>query len=239
MKPAVRPPDRYFHGDREDLLSWLGGRHERVLEIGCGAGGNATWLREHGAARIVGVELDEASAVRAGEVFDRVLAESVETALAKLDETFDLIICADVLEHLVDPWAVVRDLARQATDDTTLLVSIPNVRYIRTLWDIALGSGFQYVSEGPFDRTHLRFFSRANVAGLLLQGGWRPRRWAPSPSRRLRFLRDLLWKVTGGRSGEFLAYQWYIAAKRASTESDRPNSAQPDTRRARSKPPWD
>ncbi|MHB8891677.1 MAG: class I SAM-dependent methyltransferase [Candidatus Limnocylindrales bacterium] len=208
----ARPSARYFQGDRRDLMSWLDGQWGRVLEIGCGEGGNALWLRAHGASRIVGIELDPASATRARDQFDEIVAEPVESGLGRLDEEFDLIICADVLEHLVDPWATVAALAQKAAPGATLVVSIPNIRFARTLWQIAFGEGFSYTTEGIFDRTHLRFFTRRNVAAMLRDGGWRPVRWGYSPSQRLARLRAGLWALTGGRSGEFLAYQWYVAA---------------------------
>ena len=84
--PSGRPGEDYFRGERADLLSWLGGRYRTVLEVGCGAGGNAGWLREHGATRIVGIELDPTSARQASEVFDLVLDCPVEVGLPKVDE---------------------------------------------------------------------------------------------------------------------------------------------------------
>jgi 2-polyprenyl-3-methyl-5-hydroxy-6-metoxy-1,4-benzoquinol methylase len=204
--------DAYYAGDRSDLLEWVGGRHGRVLEVGCGSGGNARWLRLHGATRIVGIELDQASAVRAREVFDAVINESVETAVHGIEESFDLVICADVLEHLVDPWSVVAALARRVADDGLLVVSIPNIRHYRALWRIAFGAGFRYEKEGTFDATHLRFFDRAGVERMLRDGGWMPERWSSSGGRRgARFLSALR---LGGVS-EYLAYQWHVAARRS------------------------
>jgi 2-polyprenyl-3-methyl-5-hydroxy-6-metoxy-1,4-benzoquinol methylase len=212
MPDKTTPTHRYFRGDRGDLLGWLdiGGR--RVLEIGCGEGGNASWLREHGATRIVGIEPHPASAALAARVYDLVLTERVETGLGRLDETFDLIICADVLEHLIDPWAAVAELADKADPDATLLISIPNIRFVRAAWAIVFGAGFEYTAEGIFDRTHLRFFTRRNVGTMLRDGRWRPIRWGYGRSSRYRRLKDVLWRLTRGLSGEFLAYQWFVAA---------------------------
>jgi 2-polyprenyl-3-methyl-5-hydroxy-6-metoxy-1,4-benzoquinol methylase len=146
-------------------------------------------------------------------VFDLVLTEPVETGLTKLDEDFDLIICADVLEHLIDPWTAVRAMSHRAAPGGVLVASVPNIRFVRAIWQIVLGRGFDYTTEGTFDRTHLRFFTRRNIGGMLVAGGWRPERWGFSKSRRLSRLRDALWSLTSGRSGEFLAYQWYVSAQ--------------------------
>jgi SAM-dependent methyltransferase len=216
-----RPEDRYYDGERGDLLSWVGGWYRNVLEIGCGRGGNARWLRDHGAQHIVGIELDAASAAAASIVLDRVLAQPAEEALAVVEEQFDLIICADVLEHLLDPWTFVAALGRNAAPDATLVVSIPNIRFIRALWQIAAGDGFRYERSGIFDRTHLRFFTRGNVEDMLVAAGWIPDRWGHSTSLRQQRLREWLFRATRGRSGEYLAYQWFVAAHRRGAPTDR------------------
>ena len=204
---ATRKEDSYYEGDRTDLLNWLGGRYSRVLEVGCGSGGNAAWLRRHGATRIVGIETDQASAVRARKVFDEVIVELVETALDDLDESFDLIICADVLEHLVDPWAVTSALARKAAENGLLIVSVPNIRHYRALWRIAFGVGFRYEDEGTFDATHLRFFDRAGLERMLNEAGWSPQRWGSLGGRRLK---RLLFALRLTRPSEYIVYQWHV-----------------------------
>jgi 2-polyprenyl-3-methyl-5-hydroxy-6-metoxy-1,4-benzoquinol methylase len=208
---GTRKEDRYYAGDRADLLQWLGGHYGRVLEVGCGAGGNAAWLRRHGATRIVGIETDPASAALAREVFDEVIVESVDTALDGVHESFDLIICADVLEHLVDPWAVTMVLAGKAAEHGVLIVSVPNIRHYRALWRIAFGAGFRYEAEGTFDSTHLRFFDRTGLERMLLQAGWVPERWAGSGGRRLKALR-LPNRLR--RPSEYVVYQWHVVARR-------------------------
>lgn len=212
-----RKANSYYHGERRELLDWLGGQHRRVLEIGCGAGGNAAWLRRHGAERIVGVEIDRASASRAQQVFDEVLIGPVETTIGSLDEEFDLIICADVLEHLVNPWAVVAELSTLAADGGLLLVSVPNIRHYRALLRIAFGPGFRYDSEGTFDSTHLRFFDRDGVRRLMDRSEWVPERWGGSGGRRFG---RLLWSRLFHVPAEYLVYQWHVVARRVADPPD-------------------
>jgi 2-polyprenyl-3-methyl-5-hydroxy-6-metoxy-1,4-benzoquinol methylase len=215
---GTRKKDDYYLGDRGELLGWLGGRYSRVLEIGCGSGGNAAWLRQHGATRIVGIETDAESAARARQVFDEVIGESVDTALQSLDESFDLIICADVLEHLIDPWRVTKELAGKAAENGLMVVSIPNIRHYRALWRIAFGVGFRYEDEGTFDLTHLRFFDRSGLERMLHQGGWAPERWGGSVGRRLQALR---FAMRLGRPWEYAVYQWHVVARLAPREPRR------------------
>jgi SAM-dependent methyltransferase len=214
---------RYYLGERTDLLEWHGRHHERVLEVGCGAGGNAPWLRAHGAKNLVGVEIHPESATQARAVFDRVESRPIEDALQSLTGPFDLIICADVLEHLVDPWDVLDRLGQVAAHDGELLVSMPNIRYLRALARIAVGAGFRPESEGIFDATHLHFFTKDNIAQLLVSGGWEPRRWG-YPSYRSRSpdtlatalarTRSVLSRATRGLTDEWLAGQWWVEATR-------------------------
>ena len=95
---------------------------------------------------------------------------------------FDLIVCADVLEHLVDPWSVVDWLRAVSHDMTILAVSIPNIRFLPALARIAVGRGFEYEECGIFDATHLRFSVRRDVDRMLRRDGWSPIRWGAPPS---------------------------------------------------------
>lgn len=200
----------YYESDRSPFLEWLDMRPQRVLDIGCGAGRSGAWLKARGATRIVGIEVDPVSAEVARSVYDEVHVASVESALSTIDEPFDLILCADVLEHLVDPWSVVRRLRERAISETTLAVSIPNIRNLGALRHIAFGDGFAYETEGIFDQTHLRFFTRANARSLLAEGGWRIER----SGRSLRSLNArVASKLTRRLADEWLAYQWYFTAR--------------------------
>ena len=208
----TKAADYYAH-ERVDLLDWVGGSFGRVLDLGCGTGSNATWYRRHGAHEIVGVELNEASASRAATVFDRVVCGTIEEALVDLDGSFDLIVCADVLEHLVDPWAIVSRLSRLTNPSTVLAVSIPNIRFLGAIARIAVGRGFQYEEQGIFDVTHLRFFTRRDVDRLMRQGGWEAERWGSQLFGRFRSVRLLARRMTAGRSDQWLAEQLFVVAR--------------------------
>jgi 2-polyprenyl-3-methyl-5-hydroxy-6-metoxy-1,4-benzoquinol methylase len=207
--------DDYYASDRTEFLDWVGGEHLRVLDVGCGAGANAAWYRQHGAREIVGIEIDPTSAARSAAVFDRVICQPVETAVHMLEGSFDLIVCADVLEHLVDPWSVVRELGRLADADTCMAISVPNIRFLPALVRIAFGRGFAYEERGIFDSTHLRFFTRRDAALMLRRGGWVPQHWGAPQFRRLGSVRRLAQRSTKGRSDEWLAGQLYAVARPA------------------------
>ncbi len=209
-------PDSYFTQDRSEFLDWIGGRSRSVLDIGCGAGSSASWYRGRGAETLVGVELDPVTGGLAQKLFDVVYVEPVESALARIEGQFDLIVCADVLEHLLDPWTIVRRLRGNAHPDTRLAVSIPNIRYAGAVARIVVGRGFEYDKSGIFDATHLRFFTPRNVEHLLGQGGWVPSRWGSSSYGRLGGLTYPIRRRTHGALRRaldgLLAGQLYVVA---------------------------
>lgn len=207
----------YYGTPRNDLLEWMDGTgHARVLEIGCGAGANAPWLRSHGAVRIVGIEPEKQSAQTASRRFDEVHQTTVEAVLHDVQGPFDLVICADVLEHLVDPGSVIEGLRGVIAEPTgRLLISTPNIRYISALARIAVGAGFRPEMSGTFDSTHIRFFTRANLRDLLRRAGWYPERWGYPRSTALGHLRTVLGRLTRGVSDEWLAAEWFVIARPA------------------------
>lgn len=207
-------PGTYYDHARTDLLTWAGVKAWRTLEIGCGTGANAEWLRAHGARWIEGVEPHSASARIAAGRFDLVHPAPIESALSEVGGSpFDLIICADVVEHLVDPSSVLKSLHASAARQTTLLISTPNIRHYRALARIAFGAGFRPEPEGVFDATHLHFFTRGNLRSLLMTSGWKPLRWGyPSYTRVGGTIRSVLGAATGGRTDEWLAGHWFVLA---------------------------
>jgi len=147
----------------------------RVLDIGCGCGANAAVIRKMAPrAHLVGIEPSaQAAALARGAGFDDVHETD---ALAWLRDSeaapFDAVVLSDVLEHIADPVAMLRELSHaEALRDATWVISVPNyaVWYnrIRTL----LGR-FSYQWSGLFDRTHLRFFTRKSIHELFKYCGF-------------------------------------------------------------------
>ena len=172
--PSLPTKNRRYHlGERIDLLEWHGGHRASArgrLRRGwqCAVVARA-WCQEPGGRR------DPPGECHAGARSLRSCGgEPIENALQSLSGPFDLIICADVLEHLVDPWDVVNVSVKWQRSDGEILVSMPNIRYLRALARIAVGAGFRPEAEGIFDATHLHFFTKDNIAQLLVSGGWEP-----------------------------------------------------------------
>jgi SAM-dependent methyltransferase len=160
----------YFAAARRDIEALLPPPAGRVLELGCGTGATLAWLKGSGrAATTVGIEIHPAAAEQARTSVDRVICQDFEHAAAPVDlGRFELILCLDVLEHLVDPWKTVDRLVRDhLAPGGTMLVSVPNVRHHSVLLPLALKGRWDYTDAGPLDRTHLRFFTHASALQLL------------------------------------------------------------------------
>ena len=71
-----------------------------------------------------------------------------------------------MLEHLVDPSAVLEELREKAAPGAHLHISIPNARHFSLLSDLVLRGTFGYTDWGHRDATHLRWFTRASLAAV-------------------------------------------------------------------------
>jgi len=144
----------------------------RVLDIGAADGSVARALVQRGCT-VCGVEVDPASAREAEEHCEQVVVADVEEldvreAFSGLD--FDAVLLLDVLEHLRDPLAVLRNVTGAVREDGRVIVSIPNVAHAAVR--LALLNGrFRYTEVGLLDRTHLRFFDRPAIEQLLSDAG--------------------------------------------------------------------
>jgi 2-polyprenyl-3-methyl-5-hydroxy-6-metoxy-1,4-benzoquinol methylase len=205
---ADKGSDYYVHS-RDDLIDRLPRPLGRLLDVGCGAGGNAAAFRAAGATWISGIELVPSAAAQAQGAYDEVRVGDALAAVPELEGKFDTITCYDVLEHLYDPLALVRELLGVAAPSARLHVSVPNASHVSLLRDLILGGTFGYQSAGHRDVTHIRWFTRRDIMRLLQEGGWSVRAAAPSG---LQARSQTLHALTRGRSSEYLAAQWSILA---------------------------
>lgn len=161
-------------GDRLELLNRVP-MGARALDVGCWSGFNGRHLHARRNAVMDGVEPDALMAELASRDYACVYAMSIEDALrgplTEVPNLYDVLLLLDVLEHLVDPSAVLHGLRRVLRPGGTALVSLPNVAHWSVRKDLALGR-FRYTSSGLLDATHLRFFTAASGAALLTDAGW-------------------------------------------------------------------
>jgi 2-polyprenyl-3-methyl-5-hydroxy-6-metoxy-1,4-benzoquinol methylase len=168
---SVKTED-YFSNLRQDVISLIPENPgQKILEIGAGAGNTLLYIKEQGiAAEVMGVELIKMpGSNQEHPSIDKFQIANIEQEAIQAEEGyFDVILCPDVLEHLIDPWSAVEKIARHLKKDGLLIVSIPNLREWKTIFRVVFKGEFDYQPEGGImDKTHLRFFCKKNVYQLL------------------------------------------------------------------------
>ncbi len=153
---------RWFRG--KDVLPWIG--RGRLLDVGCGPGVNLLTFRAQG-WDVHGLDASatavEAAAKLLGE--GRVRLGELE-ALAYPDRSFDVVFFSHTLEHVHNPFAVLREARRILDDKGRLVVMLPNAASC----EAALFGPWWWPWELP---RHLYHFDRASLARLLAQAGFR------------------------------------------------------------------
>lgn len=205
-------PTGYYGAARADVVAELPKPIGRVLDVGCGAGGVGRSLRAAGASHLTGVEVNPEAGELARSVLDEVFIGTVEEAIAAggLRGPFDTIVCYDVLEHLVDPEAVLAALLPLAAPGGRLHVSVPNARHFSLVRDLVLKGTFGYTEYGHRDSTHLRWFTRRDIVAAVAAAGWTVDSWAPNTFGGHDRTVD---RLTFGRTRELIALQWHVLAR--------------------------
>lgn len=204
-------PDAYYNAVRTDMVPLLPDPLGRVLDVGCGTGSTGALLRPRAPTALVGIEINPDVAELAKPIYDEVLVGAAEELLAGLEGSFDTILCYDVLEHLVDPWAVLARLAALSAPGARLHVSVPNARHLSLMVDVMARGTFGYQAYGHRDDTHLRWFTPRDIETAIDKAGFDVRSCSHPPISRAR---RALAAATGGRSTEFLVVQWQVLATR-------------------------
>lgn len=196
----------------------------QVLEVGCGSGSIASYLLHTKKCLVIAIEPDPVMAAEAHssgvEVFQGQIEDpDIQQKIAGR-APFDVVIFADVLEHLRDPWTVLKQVHLWISENGRLLASIPNVAH----WSIRLSLLFgkwEYTEGYLMDRTHLRWFTRRSLLQLFEESGYQVTefqvRWAPFPGDRLwrRLIpgRARLYAFLANRWPGFFGYQFIVGAE--------------------------
>jgi 2-polyprenyl-3-methyl-5-hydroxy-6-metoxy-1,4-benzoquinol methylase len=163
--------ETYYTHRRPEMAALIPEKARRILDVGCGAGEFGASLKLQREIEIVGIELNENAAALASKILDKVVNVPVEKINFMELGGFDCIVLNDVLEHLTDPWEIVKLLTPALKADAKIVASIPNVRSFPVLFGLVWFGRWQYEKEGVLDRTHLRFFTRSSMIEIFESAG--------------------------------------------------------------------
>jgi 2-polyprenyl-3-methyl-5-hydroxy-6-metoxy-1,4-benzoquinol methylase len=146
---------------------------ESLLDVGCGTGSFARWIREVNAqANLVGLTYSESEAAKARTCMNAVYTTDLNRDAVPQCGEFQWIVCSHVLEHMVDPLSVLRGLSGQLSPGGKVIVVLPNVLVYLNRLRIFRGH-FKYTAGGLMDSTHYRFFDWDTAAQLVQETGLR------------------------------------------------------------------
>jgi ubiquinone/menaquinone biosynthesis C-methylase UbiE len=163
----------YYKNPRPDVLPFVPAGVKRLLDVGCGTGAFASFLKQEQGCEAWGIEAVPEMAQLAEQQLDKLFVGDALELLPTLPAGhFDLVSFNDVLEHMIWPDQVLELTRRVLAPGGHVLASIPNIRYWEAMWEILDEGEFRYRDAGIFDRTHLRFFTKKSGMRMFEEAGY-------------------------------------------------------------------
>jgi 2-polyprenyl-3-methyl-5-hydroxy-6-metoxy-1,4-benzoquinol methylase len=144
----------------------------RVLDIGCSSGNFGAALQELKDCAVIGIDINADDVALAQQKLTEAYVVDVTQpdALRGLG-TFDVVLVADVLEHLMDPRSALKQIDGALREGGLLVFSIPHMGYLSVRLDLLAGE-FAYNDLGLLDRTHVHFYDRVEIHDMLATAGF-------------------------------------------------------------------
>ncbi len=181
----MKPPHKHYPDyANPELLDKIPLNAKTILDVGCAQGAlGAAYLRRNPNCRVLGMDIDEEAVAQARGRLTEAVAGDVERIPMPfaVPEGIDCIVYGDVLEHLVDPWALLAEHVKYLSPQGTMLVCMPNFEHWSFVARLLAGT-FDYEDQGLFDRTHLRWFTPRNMGAALSAAGLVLTDVAPRPT---------------------------------------------------------
>ncbi|MGE5235495.1 MAG: class I SAM-dependent methyltransferase [Acidobacteriota bacterium] len=167
------------HSSHRTLVSWVGQDPARILDVGAARGFLGELLGQVGHT-VVGIERDPEAARLAAPHYAALHVADAQHLGDIPEAPFDVIVAGDVLEHLAEPLAALRDLVGMLAPGGRVIVTVPNVAFLAIRVGLACGR-FDYRPRGILDGTHLRFFTWRSLHRLCVDAGLRVVRMSGIP----------------------------------------------------------
>ena len=203
----------YFSLEREIFKNAITGSGLVILDIGCGTGVLGKYFMSHQQCKVYGIEINSEAYEIAKDNLVEVIRANVETLdLPYKSDMFDIVIMGDVLEHLVNPIGAISKLMRVLKPGGKILITVPNVRHWKVIFRLLCRDEWKYMPWGILDYTHLRFFTKSSIIGMMNENGFNVTKadWViQKPSKS-----SLINKVTFGLFSGLLASHTFLTLQK-------------------------
>lgn len=170
----MKETTNYYNLTRPEIASFIPQNIKTILDIGCGQGAFLKLVKKRTGAETWGIEVVFEVAEKAKDHVDKIVTGKVEDVLNLIpDAYFDCITFNDVLEHLLEPTDVLKMIKQKLSPKGIVIASIPNVRYIKNLYELLIKKDWEYKGAGILDSTHFRFFTQKSMKRMFEEAGYK------------------------------------------------------------------
>lgn len=157
-----------------NVLEKLNINNKNILSLGCGSAALESLLENKYGCKVIGIDLEEAAIKKAKNRISEAFVLNLEQDdLIKIlaNKRFDLILCADILEHLRNPDKIFEECKHLLNKDGLIVISIPNIANWSVRLNLLVGK-FEYADAGLLDKTHVHFYTLKNLKELMKKNNY-------------------------------------------------------------------
>ena len=160
----------YFSNIRSDMAQFLPDNYFKILEVGCGEGEFIKNINKN--IEYWGIEPSDAYFSAELKLYRVFKGTYLEVCNELPNNYFDLIICNDVIEHMVNCEEFFDSIKMKMSQKSYIIGSVPNVRHLSNLYNLIIKKDWMYKDYGILDKTHLRFFTKKSLLNFLNKNGF-------------------------------------------------------------------